>query len=186
MNSLSSFLCDFDTPSDISTVLDPLHSLLLVPEATEDPIRIFHKSLPDFLMDPKRCQDTRFFVDPAVHHTEMLLSCLQLMEQGLRRNICDLDGGFLNEVDDLSDRRKEHIGDALEYACQFWTKHLLKCPSSGSNAEKVQEEIDKFFTMHLLHWIEVLVITRNLDASIYSLNDIKQWYTLVSFRHSIY
>ena len=185
MNSLSSLLHDFDTPSDISTVLDPLHSLLLVPEATEDPVRTFHKSFPDFLMNPKRCQDTRFYVDPVVYHTELVLSCLQLMEQRLRRDICGLGDKPLSKVDDLSDRRKEHIGDALEYACQFWTKHLLKSPSSGSSVEKVQEGIDKFFTVHLPYWIEALILMKNLDASVYSLNDIKQWYTLVSFRHFI-
>ena len=185
MKSLSSLLHDFDTPSDISTVLNPLHSLLLVPEVIEDPVRIFHKSFPDFLMDPKRCQDTRFFVDPAIHHTEILLSCLKLMEQKLRRNICGLDEIPLDKVDDLSDCRKEHIGDALEYACQFWTKHLVKSPSSGSSAEEVQKEIKKFFTTHLLHWIEVLIVMKSLDSSVYSLNDIKQWYTLVGFRHFI-
>ena len=185
MNSLSSLLPGFNTPSDISTALNPLHSLLLVPEIVEDPVRIFHKSFPDFLTNPKRCQDTQFFVDPAVHHTEILLSCLQLMEQKLKRNICDLDGGPLNKVDDLSDCRKGYIGDALEYACQFWTKHLLKSPSSGSSAEQAQEKIDRFFTVHLLHWIEVLVIMKNLDAGVHSLNDIKQWYALVSFRYFI-
>ena len=181
MESLSSLLHDFNTPSDISTALNPLHSLLLVPEATADPVRTFHKSFPDFLMDPKWCQDTRFLVDPAVHHTEMFFSCLQLMEQGLRRNICDLDVICLDRVDDLSDRRQKHIGDALGYACQFWTKHLVKSPSNGSNAKKAQEEIDKFFTTHLLHWIEVLTIMEDLDVGVYSLDDIKQWYTLVSF-----
>ena len=186
MKTFSTLLHNFDTPSDISTALNPLHSVLLVPEITEDPVRIFHKSFPDFLMDPKRCQDTQFFVDPAVHHTEILLSCLQLMGQRLRRNICDLDGGLLNKAGDLSDRRKEHIGDALEYACQFWTKHLVKSPTNGSDVEKVQEEIEKFFKIHLLHWIEVLIIMESLDVSVHSLNDIKQWYTLVSFGCFIY
>ena len=185
MRGLSSLLHNFDTASDISTALDPFHSLLLVPEVIEDPIRIFHKSFPDFLMDPKRCQDTRFFVDPTVHHTEILLSCLQLMEQRLKKDICGLGDIPPHEADNLSDCREEHIGDALEYACQFWTKHLLKSPSSGSNAGKIQEKIDKFFTKHLLHWIEVLAIMKNLDASVYSLKNIKQWYTLVSFRHFI-
>ena len=186
MTSLSSLLRDFDTPLDISTALNPLHSLLVVPEVTEDPVRIFHKSFPDFLMDPKRCQDARFFVDPTVHHTEILLSCLRLMGQKLRRNICDLNGGPLDKVDDLSNRRKEHMGDALEYACQFWTKHLMKSPCNGPNAEKVQEEIEKFFTIHLLYWIEALVVMKDLDTSVHSLNDIKQWYTLVSFGYFNY
>ena len=186
MKSLSSLLHGFDTPSDISATLNPLHSLLLVPDITEDPVRIFHKSFPDFLMDSKRCQDKKFFVDPTVHHTEILLSCLQLMDQGLKRNICDLDGGPLNRVNDLSDCRKEHIGGALEYACQFWTKHLMESSRSGSNVEEIQEEIERFFTKHLLHWIEVLTIVENLDASVYSLSDIKQWYTRVSFRFLIF
>ena len=125
-------------------------------------------------------------MDPAVHHTEILFSCLQLMEQRLQRDICDLDGIALNEVDNLSDRRKEHSGDALKYACQFWTKHLVKSPSSGSNTEKVQGKIDRFFTKHLLYWIEALIIIENLNASVYSINDIKQWYTLVSFKYFIY
>jgi len=186
MKTLSDLL-DFDTPSDISTALNSLHSLLLVPEGTEDSIHAFHKSFPDFLMDPKRCQDTRFFVDPPVHHTEVLLSCLHLMEERLKRNICDLDDyADLSDVNDVSSCRKEHIGDALEYACQFWTKHLVGSPSSGPDAEKVQKAIDKFFTTHLLFWIEVLTIMRNLDVCVHSINDIQQWYISVSYEHAVY
>ena len=183
METLSCLLCDIDTPSDISITLSPLHSLLLVPEDIEDPIRAFHKSFPDFLMDPKRCQDIRFFVDPSVHHTEILLSCLHLMEKRLKRNICGLDDyADLNSVNDISAHRKGHIGDALEYACQFWTKHLIQSPSSGSDAGKAQQAIKKFFTTHLLFWIEVLIIMGNLDVCVHSINDIQQWYTLVSSR----
>ena len=40
---------------------------------------------------------------------------------------------------------------------------------------------DRFFTTSLLYWIEVLVLTRNLGAGVYAMNDIEQWYTLVSF-----
>ena len=181
MESLSHFLDDFNTPSDISITLNPLHSLLLVPEGIEDPIRIFHKSFPDFLMDPKRCNDAQFFVDPSVHHTEILLSCLNLMEGSLKRNICGLDDyADLSSVDDLSAHREEHIGTALEYACEFWTKHLVQSPSSGPNSGKVQQAIEKFFTKHLLSWIEVLIMMENLDACVHSINDIQQWYTLVS------
>ena len=187
MTSLSCLLRDFDTPSEISTSLNSLHSLLLVPEDTEDSIRIFHKSFSDFLMDPGRCQDTRFFVDPSIHHTEMLLSCLNLMEERLKRNICNLDDYVvLSDVDDLSARRKEYIGDGLEYACEFWTKHLVESPNSGCDAERVQEAIDRFFITHLLFWIEVLAIMGRLDVSVHSINDIQKWYILVSCGHVVY
>ena len=165
----------------IRNTIRSLHSLLLVPEGSEDPIRIFHKSFPDFLMDPHRCEDKRFLVEPEDHHVEILLGCLRLMGERLKRNICNLnDGAVLSEVKDLSVLRKAHTGDALEYACRFWTKHLLRTPSKTPQSEEVQKAIDKFFRVHLLHWIEVLAITGNPGVGVYSMNEIEQWYSLVS------
>jgi len=167
--------------SSISTTLRSLHSLLLIPESTEDPIRAFHKSFPDFLTDPVRCKDARFFVEPAVHHAEVLLSCLNLMGGRLKRNICNLDDyATLSEVTDLSACKKVHIGEALEYACRFWSKHLLMVPSSSSHVGEVQTAVEEFFTRHLLYWIEVLALTENLGVGVYAMNDVEQWYALVS------
>ena len=167
--------------SNISTTLRSLHSLLLVPESKEDPIRAFHKSFPDFLMDPVRCKEEQFFVEPAVHHAEVLLSCFRLMGERLKRNICNLDGyAVLSQVTDLSTHKKAHIGEALEYACRFWSKHLLMVPSSGSHAGEVQKAVKKFFTRHLLYWIEVLALTGNLDVGVHAMHDVEQWYALVS------
>jgi hypothetical protein len=69
---------------------------------------------------------------------------------------------ILSEVKDLSTRKKDHIGDALEYACQFWTKHLLGVPSDSPCVQQVQGAIDQFFTTHFLLWIEVLVLVGTL------------------------
>jgi len=180
-------LSDLLKVSNISTTLRSLHSLLLVPESAEDPIRPFHKSFPDFLMDPVRCKDERFFVEPAVHHVEVLLPCLNLMGERLKRNICNLgDYAVLSEVMDLSTRKKDHIGEALEYACQFWSKHLLMVPSSGSHVGEVQKAFEEFFTRHLLYWIEVLALTENLGVGVHALNDIEQWYALVSVVQAVH
>ena len=168
-------------PSHIRTTIRSLHSLLLVPDNVNDPIQTFHKLFPDFLTNPERCKDKPFFVDPAVHNVEILLSCLNLMRDRLKRNICNLDDyAVLSEVKDLSVHRKHHIGDALEYACFFWTKHLHRIPSNGSHVEEVQKAIHRFFTTHLLYWIEVLALTGHLDTGIYAINDVEQWYTMVS------
>ena len=167
--------------SDISTTLRSLHSLLLVPASKVAPVHIFHKSFPDFLMDPKRCRDNQFFVDPTVHHTEILFSCLRLLRERLKKNICKLDDyAVLSEVEDLSAHKKDYIGEALEYACKFWTNHLLEVPSNSPHVEEVQKAVDKFFTTHLLYWIEVLSLTGNLNTGIHALNNIQQWYILVS------
>ena len=64
INTLSDLLGSCGTPSRISTSLRTLHSVLLVPDTTDDPARIFHKSFPDFLTDPQRCTNPHFFIDP--------------------------------------------------------------------------------------------------------------------------
>jgi len=186
LNPLSArALSDLLRVSTLST-LRSLHSLLLIPESIEDPVRAFHKSFSDFLMDSSRCKDKQFFVDPTVHHAEILFSCLKLMGERLKRNICNLeDYAVLSEVKDISAYKKEYIGDALQYACQFWTKHLLEIPVGSSHTEEVQKAIDKFFRTHLLYWIEVLALTGNLSVGICAMNDIEQWYALVSAVHIV-
>ena len=171
----------------ISTTLHSLHSLLLVPDKRTHPVRVFHKSFPDFLIDQDRCKDERFFVNPSIHHQEILLSCLNLMEEKLKRNICDLDDSIiLSEVQDISVLQKVHIGDALGYSCQFWAKHLAEVPSDVHGIVEMCKAIDKFFTTHLLFWIEVLTIMGKLGVSVYAINDVQQWYNSVSCKQSIY
>ena len=173
-------LSDLLGVSGISTTLRSLHSLLLVPPNDVTPVRIFHKSLPDFLTNPERCTNPRFFIDPSINHREIVLLCLNLMKGGLKRNICNLDDfSVLSEVEDLPTLKQKHIGDALEYACCFWTNHLMKIPDNGPDVE-VQRAIEEFFTNYLLFWIEVLSLTRNLEIGVYALNKILQWYMLVS------
>ena len=103
------------------------------------------------------------------------------MRKRLEKNICRLDDHTtLSEVKDLSGCWKEYIGDALEYVCCFWTKHLLGVSGSSPGTEEVQEANDKFFTTCLLFWIEALSLVGKLDIGVHALNDIQQWYTLVS------
>ena len=53
INTLSDLLRNCGSPSKVSSSLRTLHSVLLVPDSTEDPVGIFHKSFPDFLTDPQ-------------------------------------------------------------------------------------------------------------------------------------
>ena len=179
--TLSGLLRNCGTSSDISVTLRFLHSLLNIPDSEDEPIRVFHKSLPDFLTDRTRCKDDRFFVDPAVHRQKILFSCLDLMKKRLRKNICDLeDYAVLDEVEDLSDRWEICIGSPLEYACRFWARHLAGVPGSGPDAKRVQEAIEEFFEKRLLCWFEVLSIVEDLEAAVRAINYVRQWYISVS------
>ena len=153
MNALSTLL----RVSNISTSLHSLHSLLLVPKSRDRSIWIFHKSFLDFLTDPERCKVERFFINSSIHHQQVLLSCLSLMKERLKKNICNLDDYIsLDQVEDLSGCCKVQIGDALGYACQFWVNHLIGVPNSGHGVEEVHKAINNFFPTYFLLWIKVL------------------------------
>ena len=181
INTLSDLLSNDCTPPRISTSLRTLHSVLLVPDSTEDPVRVFHKSFPDFLTDPERCTNNQFFIDPLTHHKEILLACLDVMKNRLKRNICRLDEhAVLSKIEDLPTHRATHIGSTLEYACQFWTNHLEKISGGSGGGDDVEKAIEEFFTSDFLFWVEVLILTGNLEIGLHALHRIEQWYILVS------
>jgi hypothetical protein len=186
VNGLSELLKKSHPSSGVPSIMRSLHSVLLVPDNKEDPIQIFHKSFPDFLTDPERCKDERFFINPSVHHQEILLSCLKLMEERLKRNICGLDDYVsLDKVEDLPAIQKTHIGDALGYTCWFWTRHLMEIPSGSQDYEEVHRAVNKFFTTQFLYWIEVLCLMGILDVGVHAINDVNKWYTSVSYGLSV-
>ena len=167
--------------SNIPTIFRSLHSLLLIPKSMDDPIHVFHKSFPDFLTDPKRCKDERFFINPSVHHQEILLSCLNLMKEKLKKNICGLDDYvILSRIKDLPARKETCIGGALEYACKFWTRHLMEIPNTSHDVWGLHNAINEFFTTQFLYWIEVLSLLGNLNLGVHAIDDIHKWYKSVS------
>jgi hypothetical protein len=187
ISTFSDILKNYVTPFRISNSLHTLHSLLHIPEDREDPVRIIHKSFPDFLTDQSRCTNPHFFINPPIHHKEVLLSCLSIMKDRLKKNICNLDDyADLSEIEDLSRLKAAHIGKGLTYACHFWASHLAGISGSGSDFKEVYEAIDQFFMTNFLFWIEVLVIIRKLDVSIHAINNVEQWYALVGYIYPLF
>ncbi|KAF9646543.1 hypothetical protein BDM02DRAFT_3002181 [Thelephora ganbajun] len=111
---------------DVSLRLSSAHSLLILQENANSPVRPFHKSFPDFIVDPARCIDQKFHVPPPDHHMKLLTGCLDLMDRTLEKNMCKLPDAVTNsEVPDLRDRAERYINSALQYACKSWHKHLV-------------------------------------------------------------
>ena len=104
----------------------------------------------------------------------------------MKSNICNLDDHVvLDDIKDLPTLRATYIGSTLEYACHFWTSHLAKI-SDVSGVEDVHKAVDNFFATGFLFWIEVLILTENLDIGVYALNDIDQWYMMVSYGQNLH
>jgi len=97
-------LLGFDI-EEVFPLLSSMCSLLIFQEDVDHPVRPFHKTFPDFIVDPTRCTNQRFLISPLDHHSQLLVHCLKLMSHRLAKNLCNLPGAVANaEVKDLQER----------------------------------------------------------------------------------
>ncbi|KAF9646356.1 hypothetical protein BDM02DRAFT_247102 [Thelephora ganbajun] len=149
-------LLGFSTKS-VFLRLSSVHSLLVLQEDIDRPVRPFHKSFPDFIVDPTRCINERFHVSPPSHHQEVLAGCLELMNQTLEKNMCNLPDAVANrEVGDLHERAERHLSPALQYACKSWHKHLINKYTVHTPA--ITSALRRFLEKKFLFWLEVLSV----------------------------
>ncbi|EPS42329.1 hypothetical protein H072_3710 [Dactylellina haptotyla CBS 200.50] len=139
--------------SIIECRLDGFQSVLNIPVDSDVPIKTFHLSFREFLLDEETKDDPRFgsfWVDERLAHRRLAYSCVKLMEKHLKKNICDLKspGIFRKEIPE--DTIRQHISPALEYACKYWIDHLVK------SGEQVVDDTEphKFLQNFVLEWIE--------------------------------
>ena len=165
--TLMHFGCD-----EVMLLIESIHSLLALHDDGH-PIQPFHKSFPDFITDPARCTDPRFYIS-LDYHTELFLRCLELMGGSLKKNICSIPGFVLNsEVEDLQKRIEESgIRGALEYACRSWYKHLIVTKHLTSN---VVSALRDFLEGKFLLWLEVLSLLGTVNDAARALNTTVKW-----------
>ena len=109
----------------VKSLLESIQSLLVLHEDADQPTQPFHKSFPDFMMDPSRCSDPRFHISPNLH-AELVLRCLGLMCGSLEKNLFSIPNYALNsDVEGLRSVGESAIDSALAYACRSWHYHLV-------------------------------------------------------------
>jgi len=135
----------------VKKALDSLRSVLNIPKDESQPVRIFHPSFRDFLLDEQRCSDRRFWINKKERHIDLFRHCLELMSKHLRQNICDIrePGVLITEIP--KDMIQSAIKADLQYACRYWVYHFQQ----GNSVEEYNR-ILQFLMQHLLHWLEVL------------------------------
>ena len=166
-------LLGFDV-DDVFPFLNSAHSLLILQDDEDHPVRPFHKSFPDFIVNPSRCANPRFRVHPPDQHAKLLVGCLELMNQRLERNICRLPTGVINsEVEDLKERTERYIDRALEYACRFWYRHLVS--AEQTQKPEITPVLHRFLEEKFLFWLEVLSVLDAARVAVDALEATKNW-----------
>ena len=157
----------------VQHLLELIQSLLMLSEDPSYPIQPFHKSFPDFITDPARCQDLRFYISPN-YHIELALGCFELMGKSLKKNMCSIPDYTLNsEVEDLLKNVEEAgIHGALEYACRSWYKHLV---TTDHRTADVISALHNFLEEKFTFWLEVLSILGALGDAVQALIVTREW-----------
>jgi hypothetical protein len=156
-NALSK-VCNM-TIEDVYITLNSLRSVLDIPKSLDCPIRLFHLSFREFLLNRKRCPNPQFWIDEKKTHTDIFLSCLKLMSNHLKKDICNLrlPGTLATEV--AKNKVKEYIPLDIQYACRYWTSHLQQSDIKICDYNQAY----KFLKEHFLHWLEALSLMRKMS-----------------------
>jgi hypothetical protein len=125
-------------------------------------IRILHPSFHDYLS--KRCSVEPWDINLELHNQKLALHCIELLNNTLRQNMCQLTLPHLIQ--------NEPLPDAVSYACKFWVDHVCVLPHA---ADDIVDRIDRFLDQHLLHWMEVLAVLKNHSNTIQSLEKLLEW-----------
>lgn len=140
----------------ISGTLKPLHSVLSVPNSTQDPVRMLHLSFHDFLIDREMHETSSFWVDARETHGSIATKCLGLLGSGthLKQDICDLGwpGGQRKDIDQGDVDLK--LPDQVRYACIYWTHHLENSALQLTDLHPAFSFMKDYF----LFWLEALAI----------------------------
>ncbi|RPB19119.1 hypothetical protein L211DRAFT_744915, partial [Terfezia boudieri ATCC MYA-4762] len=145
----------------ISKTLASLRSVLNVPEVESQPIRLFHPSFRDFLLDPQRCLDSRFWIDQKENHINLFRECMWILSE-LRQDLCDLREPGVS-VDDIQENIiQQHIPAHIRYACRYWLSHF----QLGNANQKDLDRILRFLEQDFLHWLEALSLIRGVSNGV--------------------
>ena len=174
-------LLDLDI-DDVFLRLTSAHSLLIIQDANHS-VQPFHKSFPDFIVDPARCTNPRFRVSPPDHHSELLIGCLKLMNRKLKKNMCELSNAVTNnKVDDLQKRVERCVDHSLRYACESWHKHLIDAHRAPAYAPKITSVLHRFLEEKFVFWLEVLSVLGTVRDAVDALDAAGKWLEVCDVR----
>ncbi|CAI7644574.1 unnamed protein product [Penicillium viridicatum] len=149
-----------NTTASINARLNPFHSILNIPTDETKPVRLFHLSLRDFLLDPRTRRiyhpttrkEFRFWVDDKEMNQKLTTYCLNVMRKKLKKNMCNLQSYGIERRDIDAKSNDHYLPPELQYSCRYWTHHLARSRDPMAQIDTVLT----FLEEHFLHWVEVM------------------------------
>ncbi|KAF7979561.1 hypothetical protein HWV62_41836 [Athelia sp. TMB] len=133
----------------------------------EEPIRILHTSFHDYLTLDDLIEP--WAINNEQYNAFVADRCLTHLEQMLHENMCNLTLPHPLQAESLS--------VSVSYASKFWIEHVCATQRLTDN---LCDRIFKFLQIHLLHWMETLVVMRAYDVALRSLPKLLRWIQALS------
>jgi hypothetical protein len=144
----------------VSQRLNPLRSLLNVPNDRNGLVKLFHLSFRDFLSNPT---ENEFYVGEETEiHERLVRKCLNLLSENLKPDMAGLgDPATLR-----TGVHQEKVAADISYACRHWVPHLEKSGKLIQDGDELHDLVHDFISQHALHWFEVLSLLGKTSDSI--------------------
>lgn len=158
----------------LSRKLEPLHSIVNVPEDGSSPLGFCHLSLRDYLLNKER-SNPDFWIEEIAGHRSLFERCLQVMQEELHQDMCDLHlpGSLASEVSEA--KVEQHISRHLQYSCLYWVDHLSKLGVSPHKLVQLEDDgvIHRFLLDKFLYWLETLSLMGKMPMAILMINHLQ-------------
>ncbi|KAL6795534.1 hypothetical protein J3E68DRAFT_450434 [Trichoderma sp. SZMC 28012] len=153
--------------SEIYSKLNPLSSVLDV-QSADTPIKLFHLSYRDFLLDENSfvgengmsCRGLR--IEEPIVHRWLAERCVQLLSTDLHNDICNLEDPGVGREDVHKEMIEKHLPKAIAYACIYWVYHVQE----GRIVLQDGGPEHKLLETKMLNWIEALTWLGRINEGI--------------------
>lgn len=165
--------------------LNSLYSILDVPHHETTPIRLFHISLRDFLLNADTRERSPLWIDQKEINQKLTSRCLDIMQQKLKKNICNLHSYGVERTTINSQSMSNHLPPELQYSCRYWIHRLARSRYPRSQIDCIVAFLD----VHLLHSVEVmsiLGIVSEVLGNIRTLQSVTQVSPHCSYENDLY
>ena len=155
---------DIESPIAVRHILNPLQSVLNVPSGNEQPVKLLHLSFRDFLLDRTRCTVPYSCVDERQTHSNLAMSCLDLLSSSIPQNLGQTFYADWQAVSSLNGA----LTPAVQYACRYWVKHV-----QGAQMElRDNGFVHKFLKRDFLSWIQSVSLIKAFPGAIEGIRDL--------------
>lgn len=137
-------------------MLRSLGSLISGVHDLDTVVKPLHTSFNRYLLNGD--QSGKYSIDVTESRSRITRECFEIMQQGLRFNICACPTSLQrnSDLENLASTTSANISSTLSYSCRHWPQHVFEVHNETS--KNIESPLLRFFRDHFLHWLEVMSV----------------------------